>query len=42
MVFNRTEKEFINAIIAYNGKAKSIADVLNRSGLLEKRGIGIV
>ena len=42
MVFKCTEKEFISALIKYEGKAKSLAEVLNKSKLLEKRGIGIV
>lgn len=42
MIFNSTEKEFISAIITYEGKAKSLAEVLNKSKLLEKKGIGIV
>lgn len=42
MNLNKTEKEFIRAIIKYDGKAQSLADVLNKSRLLEKRGIGIV
>lgn len=42
MNLNKTDKEFIRAIIKYDGKAQSLADVLNKSRLLEKRGIGIV
>lgn len=42
MNLNKTEKEFIRAIVKYDGKARSLADVLNKSRLLEKRGIGIV
>ena len=37
-----SEKEIIKAIVKYDGKAKSLAEVLNKSKLLEKRGIGIV
>ena len=37
-----SEKEIIKAIVKYDGKAKSLAEVLNNSKLLEKRGIGIV
>lgn len=39
MNLNKTDKEFIRAIIKYDGKAQSLADVLNKSRLLEKRGI---
>lgn len=42
MNLNKADKEFIRAIIKYDGKAQSLADVLNKSRLLEKRGIGIV
>lgn len=42
MNLNKTDKEFIRAIVEYDGKAQSLADVLNNSRLLEKRGIGIV
>lgn len=42
MNLNKAEKEFIRAIVKYDGKAQSLADVLNKSRLLEKRGIGIV
>lgn len=42
MILNHTEKEFISAITTYEGKAKSLAEVLNKSKLLERRGIGIV
>lgn len=42
MNLNKIDKEFIRAIIKYDGKAQSLADVLNKSRLLEKRGIGIV
>lgn len=42
MNLNKTDKEFIRAIVKYDGKAQSLADVLNKSRLLEKRGIGIV
>ena len=42
MILNHTEKEFISAIITYEGKTKSLAEVLNKSKLLERRGIGIV
>lgn len=42
MILNHTEKEFIRAIITYEGRAKSLAEVLNKSKLLEKKGIGIV
>lgn len=42
MTFKKTEKEIIKAIVKYGDKAKSLAEVLNKSKLLEKRGIGIV
>lgn len=42
MNLNKTDKEFIRSIVEYDGKAQSLADVLNNSQLLEKRGIGIV
>jgi hypothetical protein len=38
MILNHTEKEFISAITTYEGKAKSLAEVLNKSKLLERRG----
>lgn len=37
-----SEKEIIKAIVKYDGKAESLAEVFNKSKLLEKRGIGIV
>lgn len=42
MTYKKTEKEIIKAIVQYDGKAKSLAEVLNKSKLLKKRGIGIV
>ena len=42
MNFKKTEKEIIKAIVKYGGEVKSLVDVLNRSQLLEKRGIAIV
>lgn len=42
MNLNKADKEFIRAIVKYDGKAQSLADVLNKSRLQEKRGIGIV
>lgn len=42
MTFKKTEKEIIKAIVKYDGKAKSLAEVFNMSKLLEKKGIGIV
>lgn len=42
MTYKKTEKEIIKAIVQYDGKAKSLAEVFNKSKLLEKRGIGIV
>lgn len=41
MEFKKTEKEIIKSIIKY-GNEKSLADVINKSHLLGKRGIGIV
>ena len=41
MKFKKTEKEIIKSIIKY-GNEKSLADVINKSHLLEKRGIAIV
>ena len=40
--WKESEKEIIRAIVKCDGKAKSLAEVLNKSKLLEKRGIGIV
>lgn len=40
--WKESEKEIIRAIVKYDGKAESLAEVLNKSKLLEKRGIGIV
>ena len=42
MTFKKTEKEIIKTIVKYDGKAKSLAEVFNKSLLLEKKGIGIV
>ena len=42
MRFKQPEIEFIKTIVKFEGEEKSIADVLNRSGLLQDRGIGIV
>ena len=42
MNFKKTEKEIIKAIVKYGGEVKSLVDVLNKSQLLEKRGIAIV
>ena len=41
MVFKKTEKEIIKTIVKFNGEVKSLAEVINKSGLLEKRGIAI-
>ena len=40
--WKESEKEILRAIVKYDGKAESLAEVLNKSKLLEKRGIGIV
>jgi hypothetical protein len=42
MTFKNTEKEILKAIVEYGGEVKSLAEVLNKSQLLEKRGIVIV
>lgn len=42
MTFKKTEKEIIKAIVEYGGDVKSLADVLNKSHLLENRGIAII
>lgn len=41
MVFKKTEKEIIKTIVKFDGEVKSLAEVINKSGLLEKRGITI-
>jgi len=41
MKFKKTEKEIIETIVKYDGEVKSLAEVINKSGLLEKRGIAI-
>lgn len=42
MRFKKTEKEIIKAIVKYSRQAKSLAEVLLLSKLLEKRGIAII
>lgn len=42
MTFKNTEKEIIKAIVKYGDKMNSMAQVINESQLLEKRGIVIV
>jgi hypothetical protein len=42
MTFKKTEKEILQAIVKYGGESKSLAEVLNKSKLLEKRGIAII
>lgn len=42
MEYKKTEKEILKAIVKYDGEVKSLAEVLNKSELLEKRGIAIV
>lgn len=42
MTFKKTEKEILKAIVKYGGDVKSLADVINKSHLLEKRGIAII
>lgn len=39
MTFKKTEKEIIKTIVKYGGDVKSLSEVLNKSELLEKRGI---
>lgn len=41
MKFKKTEKEIIETIVKYDGEVKSLAEVINKSGLLEKKGIAI-
>ena len=42
MTFKKTEKEIIKTIVKYGGDVKSLAEVINKSHLLEKRGIAII
>ena len=42
MSFKKTEKEILKAIVKNSGEVQSLAEVLNKSKLLEKRGIVIV
>lgn len=42
MTFKKTEKEIIKAIVKYGSEVKSLVDVLNKSQILEKRGILIM
>ena len=39
MNFKKTEKEIIKTIVKYGGDVKSLSEVLNKSELLEKKGI---
>ena len=39
MQFKKNEKEILKAIVKYGDEVTSLADVINKSGLLEKRGI---
>ena len=41
MKFKKTEKEIIKTIVKYDGEVKSLAEVINKSELLEKRGIAV-
>ena len=41
MKFKKTEQEIIKAIVKYGGEVKSLAEVINKSQLLENRGIVI-
>ena len=42
MTFKKSEKEIIKARVKYGGEVKSLAEVINKSQLLEKRGIAII
>lgn len=42
MRFNKTEQKIIKAIVKYKGKAESLADMFNKSHLLENSGWNIV
>lgn len=42
MTFKKSEKEIIKTIVKYGGEVKSLAEVINKSYLFEKRGIVIV
>lgn len=42
MKFKKTEKEIIETIVKYDGEVKSLAEVINKSELLERRGIAFV
>ena len=42
MMFKKTEKEIIKAIVKYGNNELSLAEVLHQSKLLEKRGIAII
>lgn len=42
MTYKNIEKEIIKAIIKYGEKTSTLADVINKSRLFEKRGVAIV
>ena len=42
MTFQKLEKKFIKAIVKYGDDAESLADAINKSHILEKRGWNIV
>ena len=42
MTFKKSEKEIIKTIVKYGGEVKSLADVINKSHLFEKKGIAII
>ena len=42
MTYKNTEKEIIKAIVKYGEKTSTLADVINKSRLFEKRGVAIV
>lgn len=41
MTFKKSEKDIIKAIVKYGGEVKSLAKIINKSQLLESRGIVI-
>ena len=41
MTFKKTEKEIIKAIVKYGEKENSMAKIINKSQLLENRGVVI-
>ena len=41
MTFKKSEKDIIKAIVKYSGEVKSLAKIINKSQLLENRGVVI-